>query len=84
MKRLKYWLPPTLAGGVLLLLSAPLGYGVAGQMRMLAPDAYPILLQSSINAFQILGVLLVLAGSFNFATRNSSGSPITIVIQKQG
>ena len=82
MKRWYYWLPPAVAGGALLLCSAPLGFGTASLLPEVPDEVYLALLKSCIGSFQLLGVVLLLAAALNYATRNSDGSK-TVVMVKQ-
>ena len=75
MKRWYYWLPPAVAGGALLLCSAPLGFGTASLLPAVPDEVYLALLKSCIGSFQ-------LAAALNYATRNSDGSK-TVVMVKQ-
>lgn len=82
MKRWCYWLPPAVAGGALLLCSAPLGLGTAALLPAVPDDVYLALLKSCVGSFQLLGVMLLGTAALNYATRNSDGSRTVVMVKR--
>lgn len=82
MKRWCYWLPPAVAGGALLLCSAPLGLGTAALLPAVPDEVYLALLKSCVGSFQLLGVMLLGTAALNYATRNSDGSRTVVMVKR--